>query len=284
MDMSINSAYLFLGMDRGISLLEEETYIFKALNSDGIRYGAFDTESVDDLSYVSRWPENKFPLRVYLEPDYGCLFTPGELHELVCLVQKTLDTITDVNPDLFQFRFTANTKDADIIIRYKRSDRHEYSHCIPEVGDEKQITRAEIRLYVPVDFSPEWVVADCMHNMLRALGVQGFSDNDKDSGYDKYSFIPRLLSNRDSKTLQLLYRCPLAMTRREIMMLWQDYQDKYLMLPMNGTLETIMSNMDRLDPVMKYQSGILVKSGDLSQREVELQKMFNTYLEKLTTA
>lgn len=283
MKTSENLSYLFKGIDKGITLLEEETYIFQALSTSGIRRGFHQVDEVDDNTFVSRWPENKFPLKIFIGPDYGYLFSPLELKQLSQIMQNALIRIQNVDPDTFKFTWVPERQQADIIIKFRRMETSFLSHCTPEIGKEKQITKAEVTINVCKNLSHSRILQDMVHNLLHALGIHGHSDNALDSGAKDWTPQQQILTPRDIKTLQLLYRCPLAMTKRELSLLWQEYQNKYLALPMNGNLDAIISSLETHDPDFAVNEAV-AKTAELSTRELALQRSFNQCLKQLESA
>jgi hypothetical protein len=285
MDMSINFAYLFQGINRGLTHLEEETYILEALKTNNGKHGyqSYVAEEIPDDAYVSRWPENKLPLKVYAGPDYGYLFSPLELKQLAQIVQSALLRLQEVNPDVFQFTLVTDRRYADVVMKFRRSENSSMSHCIPEIGREKQIVGAEIILNIPRTLSHSRVLLEVVHNMLHALGVSGHSDHSLDTAAREWSPSQQILTLRDVKTLQFLYRCPIGMTKRDLTLLWQEYQNKHLVISGNSTLDAIISNLN-VDLSASMPAASVVRSAELSQREVALQESFSNCIKQLKTA
>jgi predicted Zn-dependent protease len=285
-----NLAYLFSGITRGITHLEEDTYIQSAFFPTGMKHGYQLNKNTiaSDQDFIARWPEDKFPLRVYMSPDFGYLFNPIELKLLNQIVQNALTRIQAVNPDCFQFNIVTDRHMADIVIKFRRTDGALLGHCVPELGREKQITSADININIPKNITGEnithpRVLIDVLHNLLHALGIYGHSENPLDSSYKDWNAQQQLLTPRDIKTLLLLYRCPLAMQKKDLMLLWADYQSKNLMLPMNGTLDAIISKICN-DELQDLPNTILARPAGLSVRELALQESFNRYIQRIKTA
>ncbi len=276
-------SYLFKWANEDITLLEEDTYIINALNSSNIRHGYQLNDEIAEEAFISRWPDNKFPLKIFIAPDYGVLLSPKELRQVTQICQDALARIQAINPECFQFNIIEARHQADIVVKFRRSEELTNSHNYPQIGPEKQIQKAEMTLNIPKAIEEEQILKDMMHNLLHALGVYGHSDYEFDCAYSPTSSKQQILTVRDIKTLQLLYRCPIGMTKKDLMLLWTEYQNNYLTIPLNSALEAILSNIDKQDSTLLIERKI-VKSADLSQREVALQQFFSKYIQELQSA
>ncbi len=288
--MEFNSAYLFKGINKGISHLEEETYILAALNNgQGYAGGYYVDGEVKDNAFISRWPENKFPLKIFIGADYGYLFTPVEIKQLTQVVQNVINRIESVDPECFQFHITPDRFSADIIIKFRRAENALNNHCYPEIGRERQIKNAELiihisRSQVGSNLSHSRIYLAIMHNMLHALGIYGHSANPGDTSFKEWTPQQQILTQRDIKTLQLLYRCPLGMKKKDLLLLWEDYRKKYLSLPMNAMLEAIISQMENNQFPPLPSSALSSKASEISVKELALQETIQKYISQLRTA
>lgn len=285
-----NSVYLFMDNNQKITNLEEETYIVQALWPAGIKHGYQRKNEDTDFAFIARWPEDKFPLKVYGGADFGYLFSPIELKLLDQSVQNALKRISYVNPACFKFEMVKNRHEANIIIKFRRTDKFVSSHCCPEIGKEKQILHADIVVNIPKNFTGEQVAhsrvsQDLLHNLLHAMGIYGHSENKIDSAFKEWAPQQQVLTQRDTATLNLLYRCPLAITRKELMLLWKDYQNNKLALSVSESMEEIMAQLYQYEKdMMSLPKNVLTKSNNLSGKELALQQSFNKYIKKIGTA
>lgn len=279
--MSLNVAYLFRGVEGGITMLEEETYIFNALSPSG-KYGSpLKMDEPHETAFVSRWPENKFPLKVFIGADYGYLFTPNELKQITQIVQNALLRFHSIHPACFRFTLVNEREDADVVLKCRRSAWPGSQHCTPEMGQAKQLQRAEITLCIPKNAPHPKILLEVVHNLLHALGVYGHSNNATDSGTKDWSPEQQVLTSRDIKTLLLLYRCPLALTKKDLQLLWQVYQQNYLSQSSNPVLEEIINVRDSHEAAVIGNGMPFEKVNGLSRREIILQESFSQYIQRL---
>lgn len=281
-------AYLFQGLSQGMALLEEDSYILEAFNTQGSMYGHRTPLGNDDLAFISRWPENQFPLKVFAGPDYGYLFNPLELKQLAQMVQNALGRIQTLDPEGFRFLMVADRNEADVFFKWRRCESSVLSHCTPDIGREKQIKRAEIVISIPKSQADSYAIQSRMtlavyHNLLHALGIWGHSNNVLDSGAKEWSLQQQALTVRDVNTLKLLYRCPLAITRKDFMLLWKLYQKQYLILPAQGTLESMWNRGVPLESLV-LPGSMMSTATELSKREVALQHSFQQLIQQFKTA
>ncbi len=281
MEVKRNITYLFQGITRGLSNLEQDTYIMSALNPSSGRQKYGITEDLEDQAFVCRWPENRFPLKVFLEADYGYLFNPKELKQVTGIVQNVLGQIEEVDRDFFRFAMVKDRFHADIAIKLRRSETPLSSHCYPEIGREKQIRHAEIILHIPKTMNADRIMLDVAHNLLHALGVFGHSNNSMDTGAAEWTPQQRVLTPRDIMTLQLLYRCPIAMTRHDLRLLWQEYQES-LKEKQAHTLDILVHCM--AEQPSEGGNRAMLRSAELSRREIALQEFFTKCLQVLKPA
>lgn len=201
----------------------DETYILDALNPLGCRLGYRFVNDNDEAHHVlCRWPEQKFPLKVCVSQDYGFLFTPLELKLLSQSVQKILLQIQNVDPERFKFVFVPERYQADIIIKWRRSESAGLNHCYPEINKENHIRFAEMIINIPLNvnennLAQSRITMNVMHNMLHALGVLGHSENPMDTAHKEWSPRQQLLTERDIQTLRLLYQYPTGTSKKEML-------------------------------------------------------------------
>lgn len=255
-----NLEYLFDGLTTHPGALTQETYLLNILNTDGLDSPVISGGDLffvkPDGAYISRWPENKFPLNIYLEPQEGHHFSSFELKELMWIVQRAMAEVQEIDPEVFQFALVTQSHLADIVIRYHRTGLHEGSHCYPDIADTKQIIKANIAINVPRDFSPEWILADVVHNLLHALGAFGHSNDPQDMGHIDYVYRTHLISERDKMTLKLLYRCPIAMTQGDLKLLWSAHRQKTLSAVAAGQPKKSLSTLD--NPTLQWRGPSMV--------------------------
>jgi hypothetical protein len=279
-EFQVNIAYLFTGIAKTLNSLETETYIGQALHGAANPLAFCSPNEAADHTTVSRWQHGKFPLKVFMGADYGYLFSPVEMKCLNQMVQSVLQRIHDLAPEYFQFTVVQERYKADILIKFRKTELPTLSHAIPELGAEKQIKSADITINIPKSLSGENITHSqnmlaIAHNILHALGVAGHSFNPIDTGYEAWSSEQTLLSASDLKTLQLLYRCPIGMTGRELNLLWQEYVNKPIAMP--GEVPMLSLHGQRL-PLFLRESGS-VKPSDLSEYEAALQQFFTTCIQ-----
>jgi hypothetical protein len=154
-------------------------------------------------------------------------------------------------------------------------------HCTPTIGFTNEIQKAEIIAHVAKGDIPsdeeEKLVWELTHNLLHALGIFGHSDVSRDTACFEAAADYPLISPRDQKTLQLLYRCPISLTRKELLMLWEAYQNRFLSTPSNIELSLIVSEQDVKDAL----SNVKVMRTGMSPVEVALQETFKNQLEEI---
>jgi predicted Zn-dependent protease len=290
---NIKEAYLFQEVGYGTSLLEEDTYILDALNSANKKYGVCVDQEMYDVAYAVRWPKNKMPLKVCPVQDFKYLFTPAEIKSFNALVKDITELLTETLGEDVSFQIVSQVAQADIVIKYRKSDKPIFSHCTPVVGIEKQILKAEIILNYTKGVPETRLKTELLHNFLHALGLYGHSHNCYDCGFKAGPLYARediLLTPRDQKTLRLLYRIPIGITRQELLLLWDRYlssQPVENIQPMN--IEQILdseklslhtlSMLQQVKPVTATTS-----STELSGVEKALRQAFKQYLAQLETA
>ncbi len=274
-------AYLFYGLDPAHDVLNESTYIFDILNSESKTKGLSMTRVLgDDIQFVSRWPENKFPLKIFISPDYGVLFSPGELKQLRTIIGEVVGEIEAINPDQFRFTYVSQRHQADIVMLCRRDDKKLLHHTFPALGAEKELTYAEITLTITTQVSHDSVRYQVMHQLLHALGMLGHSDNPFDSGYITWNPQQALLTPRDIATLRLLYRCPIGMSESDLKLLWDQYQARYPGLKLNAQVQAVLGNPNQVPTPMPAMFG----TATLSAQERQLQESVRHSLRHVKTA
>lgn len=285
----LNIGYLFRGISRGLTHLEEETYILQAFHAP-FQSAYRLCEEDHEQAYLTRWADTSFPLKVYFSPDYGFLFNPIELKQLAEVLRQTLNRFQQVDPNQFSFILVQDRAVADIVFKWRKCDGFAFGHCAPVIGREHQLKQADIIISIPKHLQSSnnlihpQIRLDMAHNMLHALGINGHSMRASDTGYKTWNNQQQLLTPRDIKTLRLLYRCPIGMLRGDLTLLWEVYRKKHLSHPINSTLEAMISAMDLQSAPPVTPGFFLQQSSELSNREKALQAFFDQYIQRIKTA
>lgn len=284
--------YLFNGIQKDATRLDEETYILEALFPQGAKHGYQINTEKNDLAFIARWTEDKFPLKICVGPDYGYLFNPLEMKILSQSVQEVLNRIHQLDPYFFNFVIVPDRLAADVLVKFRRTNGTLSGCCNQEIGREKQLTSADVIIHIPKSMTCEQiahpkVLLTIAHNLLHALGIYGHSSSPADTTHKEWTSQQQLITPRDGQTLSLLYRCPLAITQKDLLRLWQDYQDKSLLLSMDDNWSMVISKICEKE-LLNPANGILLKpsssTSGLSTREFALREWFNRYIQKIKTA
>ncbi len=179
-----------------------------------LRWVAFEVP-VNDFVLL-RWPERSMPLRVHLPAP-----RPGLFEDPVAILDSVRDGITDwadvAGPGIPRFAFVDDAGDADIpIVWADEPDGNWYiAHCAYDVN-RMQRRFGVSRILVTARWNDSRVAdiqdvyKTMLHEMGHALGLGGHSPDSNDIMYRWVRSPAEGLSERDRRTLQLLYERPIG--------------------------------------------------------------------------
>ena len=237
----------------------------------------------------ARWPDNKMPLKVYIESGIGI---PGFKPQYEEILNQAFSDWANVSQGKVSFVFVNNKQTADITARW--SNFPSIAHTPGEGGDalcrgdnaKGVLTHVVITIFtvdpnLTVSLSDGAVRQVALHEIGHALGIMGHSPNAGDVMFFSevsYSLVPAL-SSRDIRTLQRLYATDLkpewiklleesqvAAKSGNVDLAWQKCATAIKLLPSNLTLKqkTLISDLIRL----QNQTALnLIEAGGVSAAE-----------------
>jgi tetratricopeptide (TPR) repeat protein len=167
---------------------------------------------------AARWDADIMPIRVYIEP---ALKLSQWKPEYDSILKKAFESWSAASKNLVSFTFVNNAADAQIKCRWT-SKTDDLSGSL-EQGvtrskfQENKLLKVDITILMclpnqpKIPVSKEIISKTCLHEIGHALGISGHSPNPRDIMYFKEEDDGKVLglSQRDRKTVQLLYTQPL---------------------------------------------------------------------------
>lgn len=167
---------------------------------------------------AARWDADSMPIRVYIEPAPS----PSQWRaEFDTILKKAFQSWSTASRNLVSFNFVNNAADAQIKCRWT-SKADELGGSVEQGAtrskvQENKLQRVDITILLcspkdsKIPVSDEIISKTCLHEIGHALGMIGHSPNPRDIMYFKEEDNGRVLalSERDRKTVQLLYTQPL---------------------------------------------------------------------------
>jgi hypothetical protein len=163
-----------------------------------------------------RWPDDRMPLRVFLDrPPAGLFEDPEAIHDAVR--RGVLDWTGAARPDLPRFEFVEKIGDADIPIVWAEAPDGDWevAHCAWNVnllmrrfGVSRILVTGRWSGGRPAEVAD--VHRMVLHEVGHALGLGGHSPDPSDVMYESVAGTATGLSARDRATLAALYARPIG--------------------------------------------------------------------------
>lgn len=132
------------------------------------------------------------------------------------MILESLQAWTDASGQLIRFKIVNRLSDSQIDFKWRRVDRKSLGHCQYHLNAQGTLYSAEIQIGISDGILHQEynntleVRHTILHEIGHALGLIGHSDEPEDIMYVPHQYGTVGLSERDTHTLQWLYRLPIG--------------------------------------------------------------------------
>ncbi len=166
------------------------------------------THALQSNGKVAHWALSKMPLKIYVSSGQG---VPGWNSSMNQTVTYAMGVWHRASGKKIKFKLTRNRKEADIVVKWRRSFGHNRVGVNPFESIGGHIVRSDMILATsypngkPLGYNE--IQGTAIHELGHALGVQGHSPYPEDvMFFSKNPIQGNTLTLRDKKTIQLLYQ------------------------------------------------------------------------------
>ncbi len=185
----------------------EKTLEANVEHEDYFEYVTYDS--------ITKWPTERFPLKVYIPPETKCVRVPGYKTAFGNALRESLEEWHKAANDAVNFVIVPTKQAADIECQW--TDNPLALTNPAEAGEtrstfdlKKGMLHAKILLLTTAPGIPNVAVKDmkrtALHELGHSLGLMGHSPEPDDIMFCSVSDMQMSLTERDAKTLQHLYR------------------------------------------------------------------------------
>lgn len=231
---------------------------------------------------ILRWPENCFPLKVYIAPFRWYARNNTDAYRYNALVRRALEAWEKASNGKITFKVVQTLNDSQINLDWKRVDRKALGHCYFHFDNKNRLYSAEIQiglsdgiLYEEYQDENE-VYHTILHEVGHSLGL-GHSFDEADIMYTPHRYGVINISPRDTLSLFWLYKLPLGISVQELAQKYGINSDNidYIISQISNTSakgkksefeevknsvkmpqKDLMSEQDKLAEIKKYNIGL----------------------------
>ncbi len=191
---------------------------------------------------IIRWPEQCFPLPVYIAPCSWYSMTEADRYYYKNMVAEALNTWEKISGGLISFCKSETLTDSQMNVEWRRVDRKSLGNCSFNYDEESRLYSAEVSIGISDGIihhkymDENEVYHTILHEIGHALGL-GHSTNENDIMYTPHKYGIVKLSKRDIDSVRWLYRLPLGTSVKTL----------------NNTYSTNFTNID--DAIMLIAGG-----------------------------
>ncbi len=164
---------------------------------------------------IIRWPEQCFPLPVYIAPCSWYSMSEAGRYTYKNMVLDALNTWEKIGNGLFSFYIVNSLNDSQMNVEWRRVDRKSLGNCTFNYDKESRLYSAEVSIGISDGIihhkymDENEVFHTILHEIGHALGL-GHSANDNDIMFTPHKYGIVRLSKRDINSVKWLYSLPLG--------------------------------------------------------------------------
>lgn len=162
-----------------------------------------------------RWPEQCFPLPVYIAPFKFYSISQGERSKYESMISEAMRQWEQVSEGRFSFRIVNTLNESQLNVEWRRVDRKSLGNCTFNYDESSRLYSAEVSIGISDGIihhqymDENEVFHTILHEFGHALGL-GHSDNNGDIMYTPHRYGVVRLSQRDINSVRWLYKLPLG--------------------------------------------------------------------------
>ncbi len=189
-----------------------------------------------------RWPEQCFPMPVYIAPCSWYSLSEADRFSYVNMVIEALNTWESVSDGKISFYLANTLNDSQMNVEWRRVDRKSLGNCTFNYDENSRLYSAEVSIGISDGIihkkymDENEVYHTILHEIGHSLGL-GHSKNTEDIMYTPHQYGVVSLSQRDINSLRWLYALPYGASAESL----------------NAIYSTNYSNID--DIIMYIESG-----------------------------
>lgn len=168
-----------------------------------------------------RWPQQCFPLPVYIAPCSWYSMKEADRFAYVNMVIEALNTWERVSDGKVSFCLTNSLNDSQMNVEWRRVDRKSLGNCSFNFDNESRLYSAEVSIGISDGIihrkymDENEVYHTILHEIGHALGL-GHSKNPDDIMYTPHQYGAINLSQRDIASVRWLYSLPYGASAKSL--------------------------------------------------------------------
>lgn len=208
-----------------------------------------------------RWPKSMMPLPVYIAP-FRWYNKLEQADNYIQMVMNACKEWQDATNGLVSFKFASQLNDSLINIVWRRVDRSSLGKCRYDFDKRGILFSSEIEIGLsdgmlsPKYQDPNEVYRTILHEIGHSIGIADHSPYKTDIMYAVHQYGSFVLSDKDKRTLNYLYKIPEGLLPAEFI-------DNYKDIECNGNIDVLLQH---LHSGIKKQPKTIIPQKDMSKR------------------